>query len=165
MKRSRSIRELSITDVGSFNGRMLARLASHKSSSLLPTTNTNTKMIIKDILLEKVQVACSQRLTKDFLMEAKLDTYYDEIVEVMEMRLKAYIWATPEKSFEHSNPATAWQHFKLEYFPRWLLKKFPVKLIKTVYSVREVFPEYKVLRENASTMWLRTAKLPKFMPM
>jgi uncharacterized membrane protein len=120
-------------------------------------------MITKEITLEKVQVACNYFLTKDFLMEAKVDAYLDKITQTMELRLKAFVWATPEKSFEHSWPKSAWQHFKLEYFPKWLLKHFPCKMDTVIYKVREVFPDYRNISNN-STMWLRIAKPAKYMP-
>lgn len=40
-------------------------------------------------------------------------------------------------------PATWWQHFKADYFPRWALRRWPVVMTKTELSVATLYPHLK----------------------
>ncbi len=94
------------------------------------------------------------------LREAVPDHYPTQIsyitgdfLKCLYLELREDIWAEKlqdtekEVKFEFSYPAGWWQYFKQDYFPEWLLKRFPVikveiKQWKTVQFQRfAAFPE------------------------
>lgn len=42
-----------------------------------------------------------------------------------------------------SYPATWWQHFKLRWFPRWALNRWPVEFKKVHTQFSVVYPDFK----------------------
>jgi hypothetical protein len=46
---------------------------------------------------------------------------------------------TEEKTISFKTPKTWWQHFKESCFPKWLLRRFPVKYIEKKYFVEKGF--------------------------
>ena len=48
-----------------------------------------------------------------------------------------------ENKVINTGPSSAWQHFKHQYFPEWLKKKFPVKHNTVTITGEMIFPHYK----------------------
>ncbi len=65
------------------------------------------------------------------------DSHYDVMFQAMLIKMKAAVWAEHLGTIEV--PATWWQHFKQAHFPKWLLRRFPVRM-KT-YDADRLYPE------------------------
>lgn len=87
--------------------------------------------------------------------EAVLKGEFDKITKMFYFELQSELKVFPGKTFTRGVyvdvPKTWWQHFKMQYFPEFLLKRFPVKMTpkfkKFTMTVEEIFtgagiPEY-----------------------
>lgn len=88
--------------------------------------------IKKSVLLERLCVSTSRMVPGHTLATTKLDVIEKSAINALVFQLRAEVMA--EKLEERTQmvtfevPKSWWQHFKQEHFPKWLLKKFPVKL-------------------------------------
>ena len=74
-----------------------------------------------------------------------IEVYRNNSVVLEDMvlsRVKLHLPTSDIKTFNELVPASAWDHFKKDYFPKFLLKKYPVKYKAIVFSCKEIFPEY-----------------------
>lgn len=87
--------------------------------------------IEKKVELERLRFSVSKMLSGHTLAMTKLDVIRDEIMNGLVYELHTEVMAekvenrVQKVTFEF--PKSWWQYFKKEYFPKWLLKKFPVK--------------------------------------
>lgn len=92
----------------------------------------NINKIEKSVLLEKLQFNVSQMVPGHTLATTKLDIIKNNTINALVFQLRAEVMA--EKLEDRTQmitfkvPKSWWQHFKQEKFPKWLLRKFPVKL-------------------------------------
>lgn len=92
---------------------------------------SNISKIRKSILLEKLRMTASEMVPGHTLATTKLDVIEDNVIDALVFRLEAEVMTekledrTQTTTFEV--PKSWWQHFKQEWFPGWLLKRFPVK--------------------------------------
>lgn len=56
-------------------------------------------------------------------------------------------------------PLNSFEHFKLEYFPKFLISKFPVKYKELRFDCREIFPQYSHLIKDQGTRYLDVTTL------
>ena len=87
--------------------------------------------------------------------------------KVREMALSiSTIFLTKEAYVIHGHfdvPETWWQHFKESYFPKWILKRFPVKTKKLKYTenYHRICPHMDIpaksnMERNTHISWLRS---------
>lgn len=70
-----------------------------------------------------------------------------DAAEGMNIRLTTYIAGNEyEQETHHYVPKTWWDHFKQEWFPKWLERKFPVKhkLLTKTKKVTLMFPDLDI---------------------
>jgi hypothetical protein len=64
-------------------------------------------------------------------------------------RLLHYVYQEQIGNYRHtvSYPATWWQHFKQDCFPKWLLERFPVQYNSNsvLLDVQTMYPDYRPL--------------------
>lgn len=109
--------------------------------------------IKKDVTLERLKVTVQKVLTGHVLMTTELESCRNEVINDLVFRLKAELMAEKledrKQTVTFEFPKSWWQHFKQEYFPKWLLNRFPVKLTsceKTVIFKRyATYPELPVV--------------------
>ena len=109
---------------------------------------------VKEIVLERMKYAGVHRLTKDFMQNVDvqfIDTFiYDEV----EMFLEIFVNGM-SKEKEHfvwvNVPSNWWQHLK-QSFPKWYLKRFPVKTKSQKHSFKfdhkAIFTELNGINER-----------------
>lgn len=86
---------------------------------------------IKEIFLEWLRVQSRFHIPSQVLRTLKIEKQEDFLYNEMAFRLSAMIPAEKLRDETHTvtfqSPKTWWQHFKKQYVPAWLLKRFPVK--------------------------------------
>ncbi|MCK4359788.1 MAG: hypothetical protein KAW92_13815 [Candidatus Cloacimonetes bacterium] len=88
--------------------------------------------IIKSVLLEKLRVNTSQMVSGHTVATMELDVIENNTINALVFQLRAEVMA--EKLEDRTQmvtfkvPKSWWQRFKQEWFPKRLLKKFPIKL-------------------------------------
>jgi len=57
------------------------------------------------------------------------------------VRIKGFVWSEQLERISASYPTDWWQAFRAHWFPKWLLKKYPVKLTKICLEARALYPK------------------------
>lgn len=66
------------------------------------------------------------------------------------IQLRAAVWAQrPQQVSAECVPATWWDHFKLTYFPEWLIDRFPANKRHVYIDVKVLYPQLKVEVPNS----------------
>lgn len=76
-----------------------------------------------------------------FLLDAKVDVLEDYMLDALVARLSAFVLCGPIKKVKTKYPKTTWDHFKLEYCPKWFINRYPINFVEVTFDVREHFPE------------------------
>ena len=90
-------------------------------------------------------------LTQDAIRRISMEILTDKIAD-----------DTYTATYTHKVFASWWQHFKWEYFPKWLLEKFPVKYTGengNVYVKLErlaLYPKANINIDHGSPVFIRT---------
>jgi hypothetical protein len=74
---------------------------------------------------------------------AAFETQKKEILDNLACTLTAWIATEKQQPFVWTTPKTWWQMFKRDYFPKWLLEKYPIKTDRHEVSVKTVYPHLK----------------------
>ena len=101
-------------------------------------------------LKHSINLAVAECQLTDFSVQ-ELKHYADYSI----LQLKAAVWAEEkEKSYKDLHtPATWWDQLKLNHFPRWFLRRFPVRTKTTrVHFVRQAtYPRLQLLLPQDET--------------
>lgn len=107
------------------------------------------KSQIHKIDLKPMKFVVQQRISKMGLYscvepEVILLQEMEDLILMIEKTLSSERLGIFEKDISFEQYKSWWQFFKKQYFPRWLLKKFPVKYIKITkrveVDVKAVYP-------------------------
>lgn len=93
---------------------------------------------VDKILFEQIKFGVRKVLSNSqflFMKDAYLETYVDYLVDDLVLNLTASVQSQKmfeenivvELQIEFKKPASWWQHFKQDIFPKWMQKKFPVR--------------------------------------
>jgi hypothetical protein len=110
--------------------------------------------IINEFKLEPIKFCCQKYFTKESIesfaqLEILNDMFQRTVIQMSTEILSEFIDPDIEEIVIERIVVEDWfQHFKLSVFPRWLLKRFPVKTktIKNTYkvSVKGLYPTIAV---------------------
>lgn len=56
------------------------------------------------------------------------------------IRCKMSVCGENQKPYTYDIPASWWDHFKRDCFPKWLLKRFPAKTISKTIDIKTIYP-------------------------
>lgn len=103
------------------------------------SSNLNESTTIE---FSKEKLAVQSMLSNELsLLSVSLEEVRAVDTQMLVRRLSAFVLTGPTIKVRTNHPATAWQHIKHQYFPSWLLDRYPVKYIEQEFDVREHFPE------------------------
>lgn len=115
-------------------------------------------MEYEDLVLKVQKAVVSQAISRDMLADINVAHYVDDIAGNLVIRLSAFIACTEEQAVRTFRyPSTAWEHIKEAYFPKYLLRRFPVKYTEITVNAAETFPNLKI-RRGARSFTIRTVK-------
>lgn len=108
-------------------------------------TNTSSESKIQEIVLENVQFRFKQEFDRlDLYPNLKIEHYMDSFTQRNIWEIKNNILGEKNK-LNIPIPENWFQMFKRDCFPKWLLKKFPVKnKIFGVLDIYFLYPHLKV---------------------
>jgi len=98
----------------------------------------------KDTVLHAEMVATTAAIDLDIMCDVLIKYETNNLI----LRLKRFVYTSDEKSIEVPFPDGVWQHIKQEYFPNWLLNKYPVHYKYITVKAKEVFPHLSYLAHN-----------------
>lgn len=115
----------------------------------------------ESIILERFQVAARRALVDTELVgmdDIELVTWYDNILRELVVYIRAYLTSEKLAEIHVKYPQDWWQAFKEYWFPKWLLRKFPVQYHEEHYDVRAFYPKISLPREKHYVRIIRTDK-------
>lgn len=99
------------------------------------------KVPFKEITLQKLHVTAEKVMSATLLISRSSYTKTEsEFHGALVYRLMSFVWADAPKQIKVSYPSTWWQHFKQRWFPKWVLKKWPVKLTIKIMEAQHYYP-------------------------
>lgn len=107
---------------------------------ILNMVNFDDSLSIKQIEFKLQKYVISASIGLEAL---KVDSYLHENLDQLSVRLSKYI-VTDDKSYTLRYSKNIWEHFKLDYMPKWFIKKYPVKYTEQVVDFRVIYPKYKL---------------------
>lgn len=107
---------------------------------------------VNQLILERVKVNLI-----DYISEAQLRNFFiegskDALTNSIALKLHGFLMGEKlreeKRNWKVSYPSSWWQMFKKQYFPKWLLKSFPIKYItlkrKVIFKVYELYPKLPI---------------------
>lgn len=82
---------------------------------------------LSQINLTSLRYAVSQRVARKQIQDAEVSLEECFDVDALVLRLKTKIWATEISVEETRHPADWWEACKERWFPRWALRRWPVR--------------------------------------
>lgn len=98
----------------------------------------------KKILFERLIFTSSKMFTGHSLSTMKFDIIERDVIDALVFELKTEVMT--EKLFNRIQkvtfkvPKSWWQHFKQVWFPKWVLRKFPVRF--ETHTKKVIFERY-----------------------
>lgn len=113
-------------------------------------TEDVTSLAYKKVVLERMMYHSVEHIDP-CVLEPRFNIVEDFSVGGLIASMRGYVWAEEIQddtaSLTVEWPATVWQAFKDRWFPRWALRRWPVKLASRTtthrFIVRATLPEYK----------------------
>ena len=103
------------------------------------------KIYYSEVRLKKMSVSLQQSVSAHIL-DPRLD--FDVVGAMADhfvARLTGYVWSAEDETVVAQYPASTWQMFKRDWFPRPLLKRFPIKYTKIVCKADAMFPTLRIM--------------------
>lgn len=122
---------------------------------------TSTETDIKTVTLEKMRYYVAQHIDPEFIAPGtiKLDARYDHLARTMVVAMTAVVAGKNMATKRHSYPADVWSHIRLAWFPHWLKKKFPPRMIHVELRADELYP-HVALPDQRPTITLHKRETP-----
>ncbi len=104
--------------------------------------------VTKTVELERIQFAQTFEIDADVLAErSRLDFMTNDVGSQL-ARIYHHVYARKaEQVVEY--PATWWDAFKLRWFPRWAIKRWPAANARVVVKAQALFPELGGIERRA----------------
>ena len=104
---------------------------------------------VERLLLKKIEIGVSKRMPGVYFQDVEWETHIDHAANDVVFQLRAFLYGresvVESDEIDHlSFPATWFEQFKGQYFPRWLLKRWPVVQKKYSYHRKVITQVTKV---------------------
>lgn len=97
----------------------------------------------KLVELQKIQIGLEEIIAKEVLLNPEIEIE-DYLSTMIKIRVQGFLWGEAGRSTTIKYPSDWWQAFKLEYFPVWALKRWPVKYTEHTINTRTLYPNFRV---------------------
>jgi hypothetical protein len=100
------------------------------------------------VKLTKIPITVKAALGEYPLVEQDLTLTVERILDHMVFSLRSHMLAEELENrskvveFTFEFPSSWWQHFKLQVFPKWLQRRFPIKYAHYKYNKKVIFKKY-----------------------
>jgi hypothetical protein len=119
------------------------------------TKSSLVDMVIETDMAKIQQTIFGAEVRFHAVPDLRVEQCYHELQNLV-IRLSAAVWSEVVQDetvyLTIETPATCWQHFKQQYFPKWALKKWPVITEKKTQSYDfktiALFPEFRYNSPN-----------------
>lgn len=102
--------------------------------------------------LEKFALELRTLLNEKYLMDTEVSierSYMEFAMRTVCLQVKGFVWAEDKGRQEIRYPKDWIEAFKARWFPKWALKRWPVKMQVDVVDMKVIFPDYRPLVDGA----------------
>lgn len=100
---------------------------------------------IQEYQLEKIKIGIMQRIPNHLLgAEVRFSEVEAFICNSVDMQISGYVWGERGKSETIRYPKTWREAIKERWFPRWLLRRYPVLYRSHEINTTTLYPNFKV---------------------
>lgn len=97
----------------------------------------------KEIILEKIKLAFDTIFEEPLLLNPEIDI--EEVFEkTIKLKMQGFLWGESGDTIKIKYPVDWWEAVKERWFPKWLLKKFPVKYVIHTITPKIIYPTLKI---------------------
>ena len=97
----------------------------------------------RTITMRRIAFAAQQAFTKNLLHDVETRWIDDYVFDSISLMVRGKIWAEEAGVYEIKYPADWWQHFKLRWFNKWLLRRYPVRYKTERVDAYVVYERYQ----------------------
>lgn len=100
----------------------------------------------EQIILEKFRFGMESRLSKEFLLQVKvdeIDSLAEYVAHEFAVRIRYELYGKKHTHSDIKYPLDWKESFKERWFPKWLKNKYPVKYQVHHISFHELYPQFK----------------------
>lgn len=92
----------------------------------VPSIDEDLKAVVREILLQRIHIAARTSMPHEVLRSLDI-RMVDQLAGHVEVMVTTFIHGLPDRSFvvQEAWPATWWDAFKVRWFPRWALRRWP----------------------------------------
>lgn len=108
--------------------------------------------MFSEIELERVKLAFVEKVSNEMLgaiVDIK-DVGDDFIRNLTTIKIQGYLWGESGKSQTIRYPATWRDAFKEQWFPKWLLERYPVVYKEHRIDLKTLYPNFRVSMPSES---------------
>ena len=120
---------------------------------------------VDEVRLERIRVGVAQFLYKEGYESAAIDLearLVESTAHTVGMEFRSYMLALPDEGGRVEWPATWWEHLKQRWFPRWALRRWPVRMeSKTWKTFRAVCPHLGVRDSSPHARFFLAQRSPE----
>lgn len=99
--------------------------------------------------LEKIRMGMIQTFS-EYLLDVDMEIIQRHITDAFSVNIKGYLWGEEAAKREIQYPQDWWQAFKERWFPKCLLKKYPVIYTHIVMEAKAIYPNFRQSLPNES---------------
>lgn len=102
---------------------------------------------IRSVILEQVPLAMCSTLTKFGMATDDIEVQAEWLGESLAVRIKDYILAQTLEEHKARYPSDWWQAFRERWFPRWALRRWPVRHTTVELKAQALYPSLVLPKE------------------
>ena len=119
----------------------------------------NESTIRKQIVLDKIRVACNVRVNSIMLQQMKLEKVEDFIADNLVYQLRGFLYGKSNIA-EHEVYINLWHELRSKVLPKWWLRRYPSMKKKITFTA--IYPSLNVAgRGYESHIIFETLKIPE----
>jgi hypothetical protein len=99
-----------------------------------------TEPLFSEVILHRLPISAQQKISAELLLRNSR-LIQERIGPDLLLRMVSMVWADEPKQVAVEFPADWWQHFKQRWFPKWALKRWPVKMARKVMEAQHYYPQ------------------------
>lgn len=107
---------------------------------------------VDEVRLERIRVGVAHFLAKEGYESAAIDLearLVESTVHTVGMQFRSYMLGLPDEGGRVEWPATWWEHLKERWFPRWALRRWPVRMESKTWKTWKAVCPHLGVRDHA----------------
>lgn len=95
------------------------------------------------VVLERIKVAAARAFSENMISDVDAKWLADEVFHSFQLHVKGDLFGEKAGTYEVKYPRDWWQHFKLRWFSKRLLDRYPVQYTVERFDAKVVYRDFK----------------------